>query len=252
MDKKKIYIDPGHGGRDPGAVGNGMQEKDVCLDVSLRLGSLLNKDFSIMYSRDKDAAVPNRTKPANEWGADVFLSIHANAFGSDTAHGTEAFIFETCCDLRQAKCLARGLQDAFVSAMGTRDRGVKPDARSQHTGGLGVLRNSLMPAVLFELAFITAGPSHPDAWVLAHRRHDMALALADGLRRYFRADGGVPPVAAAEESAERTARMAAEAGFIADTAYWAAVMQGKTKPKAEYIKTMMGNAVRIIGVPKKS
>lgn len=81
---RTIVIDPGHGGRDPGAVGpGGALEKNIVLAVALRLRNLLkqHRELKIFLTRDKDVFVPlaDRTRMANEWNADLFVSIHANA-----------------------------------------------------------------------------------------------------------------------------------------------------------------------------
>ena len=76
----KIFIDPGHGGNNPGAVGaNGLREADVNLDVALRLGRILTEwGYEIMYSRTEDATVSlsQRANMANNWGADYFVSVY--------------------------------------------------------------------------------------------------------------------------------------------------------------------------------
>jgi N-acetylmuramoyl-L-alanine amidase len=184
--KKKIWIDSGHGGNDPGAVGNGMQEKDINLDVALRLGRLLSADFEINYSRTDDRAVSQRPQLANAWNADILISIHTNAFNQESANGTEILIFDNGSDRsKQSRNLASNIQMAFIKRIGTRDRGVKLDSQSQHSGGLGILRNSTMPAALFELAFVTAGSQFADVNALRNRRDEMAAAIAEGIYNYF-------------------------------------------------------------------
>lgn len=79
---KIVVIDPGHGGKDPGAVANGIREKDVNLSISILLAQKLKKDgFDVRLTRDKDVylTLQQRTDLANKWNADVFVSIHANA-----------------------------------------------------------------------------------------------------------------------------------------------------------------------------
>ncbi len=93
-----IVIDPGHGGKkSPGAIGpDGTMEKDVVLDVSRRLGNLLESKLgvNVVYTRDKDVFVPlwQRPKIANEAGGKLFISIHCNASESSRAYGTETFL----------------------------------------------------------------------------------------------------------------------------------------------------------------
>ncbi|MDZ5038432.1 N-acetylmuramoyl-L-alanine amidase, partial [Clostridium perfringens] len=79
---KKIFIDAGHGGSDPGASGNGLKEKDIVLSIAQKLTSLFNaKGIQVSHSRYSDTSVglAERAEMANNWGADLFISIHANA-----------------------------------------------------------------------------------------------------------------------------------------------------------------------------
>ncbi|MEG3069480.1 MAG: N-acetylmuramoyl-L-alanine amidase [Candidatus Syntrophopropionicum ammoniitolerans] len=79
----KICIDPGHGGADPGAVGpTGLKEKDVNLAVGLKLAELLKPIAEVKLTRTRDVAVSlkDRAAVANSWGADYFISCHANSF----------------------------------------------------------------------------------------------------------------------------------------------------------------------------
>ncbi|MGL5683057.1 MAG: N-acetylmuramoyl-L-alanine amidase family protein [Marinifilaceae bacterium] len=95
---KTVCLDAGHGGVDPGAVGkNGTQEKVVTLNVALRVGELLKQrypDIKVVYTRTKDVSVPliNRGKIANKAGADVFISIHTNAFDRRDVKGIETYV----------------------------------------------------------------------------------------------------------------------------------------------------------------
>src|SRR5206468_5191387 len=91
----RIVIDPGHGGHDPGAKGKGVTEAELVLDVALRLEKLLQKvpGVEVILTRrtDEFIALPERTAVANREGADLFLSIHANASTSLQAHGIETY-----------------------------------------------------------------------------------------------------------------------------------------------------------------
>src|SRR5690625_551790 len=91
----KIYIDAGHGGSDPGAVANGLREKDLTLDIAKRIKKYLDDNYTghtIRMSRttDKTMSLKQRTDDANRWGADYFLSIHINAGGGT---GYEDYIY---------------------------------------------------------------------------------------------------------------------------------------------------------------
>ena len=91
----RIVIDPGHGGHDPGVRGNGINESELVLDVSLRLKKLLENQpgMEVVMTRDTDVFIPleQRTAIANREGADLFLSIHANASRNLKARGVETY-----------------------------------------------------------------------------------------------------------------------------------------------------------------
>lgn len=110
--KKKIVIDAGHGGHDPGAVGpNNLYEKDVVLDIALKLRDLLstNKNYEIFLTRDKDVFIPleERTAIANSKNADLFVSVHANASSSKAAKGIETYMLNWTNDEEAMKVAAR-------------------------------------------------------------------------------------------------------------------------------------------------
>jgi N-acetylmuramoyl-L-alanine amidase len=99
----KVVIDAGHGGHDTGTIGpNGLMEKDLVLDVALRLGKLINKRLgaTVVYTRSDDTfiALEQRTKIANEEKADLFISIHANSSPEPSATGVETYFFNLTSD----------------------------------------------------------------------------------------------------------------------------------------------------------
>ena len=93
-----VVIDPGHGGKDPGAIGKTAKEKDIVLAVALKLGALIKKNYpnvKVIYTRDTDVFVElsERAGIANRNNANLFISIHANSVdGSSSTHGTETFV----------------------------------------------------------------------------------------------------------------------------------------------------------------
>jgi len=94
---RTVVIDPGHGGKDKGAVGKSHVEKDIVLDISLKVRDYLNKflpALNVVMTRDKDVFVPlnERARIANENDADLFVSIHANAMTNSHTYGTETFV----------------------------------------------------------------------------------------------------------------------------------------------------------------
>ena len=88
----KIFIDPGHGGSDPGTTGNGLKEKELTLEIAIHIKNLLLSEYNnvtVKMSRTDDSylTLTERTNEANAWGADYFLSIHINAGGGE-GYGT--------------------------------------------------------------------------------------------------------------------------------------------------------------------
>ena len=144
----KIFIDPGHGGSDPGAVGNGLREKDLTLKIAKYMRDYLLANYTgveVRMSRTNDTTVSlsARTNDANKWGADAYVSIHINAGGGT---GFESFVYP---NVGQA---TRNLQNAVHSEVmkvfsGFRDRGKKQ-------ANFHVLRETKMSAVLTENGFI--------------------------------------------------------------------------------------------------
>jgi len=182
---RKIFIDPGHGGHDPGAVANSLRESEIALDVARELDLILKSEgLDVQLSRncnlgaDERLGIDDRWRAANAWGADYFISIHANAGG-----GTGAKTF-FAANKPDDLAFARTVNDTYAAAMELRNRRVAPDTQT-HVGSLGVLRFSRMPAILVELGFVDAPMGTPDVDILRNRRRDMAQALADGIFRYF-------------------------------------------------------------------
>jgi len=180
---KRIFIDAGHGGTNIGAVGHAMRENDIVLEVALELGRLLEAaGLETMQTRTADTSVTNAQRPvrANNWQADLFVSIHVNAgggFGAETIHSR----------IRpQDKATARGINDIFAREMGLRNRGVHIDLPPRVPAGpLSVFAGINMPAVLVELGFIDAPAGTPDVDMLRNRRKEMAAALAKGILAHF-------------------------------------------------------------------
>jgi N-acetylmuramoyl-L-alanine amidase len=147
MKMVKIFIDPGHGGTDPGGVANNLTEKALTLKIGLRIRDILLAEYSnvsVLMSRTSDVtkSLTERTDAANAWGADFFLSVHTNAGGGT---GYEDYIYTgstapttTYQDLVHAEILKTG---------NFSDRGKKE-------ANFHVLRESNMPALLTENGFI--------------------------------------------------------------------------------------------------
>ena len=159
---RTIYVDPGHGGPDPGAVGNGLKEEDLTLAVALRLKDMLRADgFRVVLSRVGDTSVAKladsqvvngaitnsgahidtiaRIACGNTAGADAMVAIHFNAFDDPSASGAETFYDDardfSAANLRLANLLQGSLQASFKrSGWQVYDRGVISDADTGHTG----------------------------------------------------------------------------------------------------------------------
>ena len=144
----KLYLDVGHGGSDSGAIGNGLKEKDINLQISKKINSLLKSYDGITVkmsrSKDKTLSLRQRTNEANSWGADLLLSIHINASGGT---GFESFIYNGTVSSNTSKY--RGvIHDEIMKVLkGVRDRGKKK-------ANFHMLRESKMIAVLTENLFI--------------------------------------------------------------------------------------------------
>jgi len=151
----KIFIDPGHGGPDPGAVGNGVIEEFVNLNVSLELLRLLRAaGFDARIYRttsdenvleNKNADLRNRANTANQWDADYFISIHTNSSENTAAQGVEAYVYRLGTTSER---LAQSIVNSVAENLGSVNRGVMQ-------ANFAVLRRTNMPAVLVELGYLT-------------------------------------------------------------------------------------------------
>jgi N-acetylmuramoyl-L-alanine amidase len=172
----KVFLDAGHGGKDPGALGSGLMEKNINLAVTLKVGEILtNHGVVVAYSRTTDTflELSERASLANQFEADVFVSLHCNAFGDPAAKGVETYSY---INSTNGAKLAKSIQDSIISSgVYTRDRGTK-------TANFAVLRLTKMPAALVEMGFIT---NKDDAFILINRQQELALAIAKGILSYL-------------------------------------------------------------------
>lgn len=174
-----IMIDAGHGGTDPGAIGYGLLEKEIVLDVSKRVNSKLWNSLakvSMTRTGDTKPSLDDRVRMAHESGADIFVSIHVNSYSSSSPNGTETF-YNTTYASAESKELAEEIQQELVAALGTYDRGVKQ-------ASFYVIKYTEIPSVLVELAFI----SNPnDAAKLADNtyRQKAADAIYKGIMNFY-------------------------------------------------------------------
>jgi N-acetylmuramoyl-L-alanine amidase len=211
----RIVIDPGHGGHDTGTIGpTGLMEKDLCLDVALRVGKLIQQRLAsaeVVYTRDDDTFVPleQRTSIANEARADLFLSIHANSSRDKRARGVETYYlnFTGSSDamevatrenalsgnsvhdlqdlvskiarnekIEESRDFATDIQESLAKRMEGINRGGRN--RGIRKAPFVVLIGANMPSVLAEISFI----SNPgdETWL---KKPENRQRVADGLYR---------------------------------------------------------------------
>ncbi|MEO1353541.1 MAG: N-acetylmuramoyl-L-alanine amidase [Cyanobacteria bacterium J06635_15] len=173
-----VVIDPGHGGRDPGAVGiGGLQEKGVALAISQQVAAILTQQgIQVVMTRDGDYFIDldPRVQLAEQVNADLFISIHANAINlsRQDVNGFETYYYSDA-GLR----LARTIHNAVLQMIDHRDRGVR-------RARFYVLRNTSMPAVLVETGFVTGNVDvhnlNDPAW-----QQRMASAIAQGILQHI-------------------------------------------------------------------
>lgn len=224
LTAKTIVIDPGHGGKDPGALGRGaLREKTLVLSIAKKLREVLTKKgYTVLMTRDTNRFIPlrERTAFATQHKADLFLSIHANGSRNLKARGIETYYLDvTSTDKaseaiaarentdsgysiqelesllkgiiqesksEDSKRLAGHIQRALVQTTGAVDRGVK-HAR------FVVLIGTNVPAVLIEAGFIS-NPTEGGKLRTSAYQHKIAIAIAQGIENFLGKTDGAPLV----------------------------------------------------------
>jgi N-acetylmuramoyl-L-alanine amidase len=216
-----VVIDPGHGGKDPGATANGLMEKDIVLDVAHKLGNYIENrlDVNVVFTRKDDRFIPleERGHMANEAGAKLFISLHVNAARARAAHGTETYFLGRSKTEAAEKVMEREnsvikyeentekyedydeealvrqtlTQSAYMrqsqelaSLVQTQfEERVQRKSRGVHQAGFYVLWSASMPSVLVELGFLT---NSAEARYLNSDRGQtyLASALFRAVRKY--------------------------------------------------------------------
>lgn len=188
-----IMLDAGHGGRDPGAVYNGRQEKDDVLKLVLAIGEILqNSEIDVEYTRTTDIyETPfQKATEANEAGVDFFISIHRNSSPLANQYmGVESLIY----NLSGIKYEMAENINAQLETVGFKDLGVKASPN------LVVLRRTKMPAILVEVGFIN---SDSDNTIFDKNFNDIAQAIADGILDTLEEKGLWKPEGARNSSTE--------------------------------------------------
>ena len=171
----KVCIDPGHGGHDSGAVGNGVKESALVLSIGRRVRDLLKPHVDVLMTRESDhfVSLSERCHMANDAECDIFLSLHANSAINTDAHGVETFTSGT----EESRKLATLILNRHLDAVKQKSRGVK-------RANFHVLRNTRMPAVLHEFGFVS---NVGEAAILdgTANQEKMARDVADGVLDYF-------------------------------------------------------------------
>ena len=178
-----IFVDAGHGGNDPGAVANEVQEKDVVLPITLKLGQALQSmGYTVYYTRTNDIEIDlePRVAAAERVNADVFVSIHANSLDSRNSrvNGVETFHSRGSTVGRE---LAYYVQSQIISETGATDRNVK-------AAGFYVIAKTSMPAILVETGFLT-NPAEARNLNSPDYQKRMADAIARGIDQFMRVRG---------------------------------------------------------------
>ena len=184
MAKYKICVDPGHGGKDPGATNGNVYEKNINLQIGLKLKDKLEATglYEVYMTRTNDVYEDPYTKAqeANKFGADYFISIHCNSAAMSSANGVETLAY---LGSTSSTNLAKAVQTELVAATQLRDRGVK------FNNNLTVLNSTSMPAILVETAFIN-NPKEVINLQSTDFQNSVAAAIVKGLNVYL----GVTPV----------------------------------------------------------
>jgi N-acetylmuramoyl-L-alanine amidase len=231
----KIVVDAGHGGHDTGTIGpNGLQEKDLVLDVALKLGKLLETRLGaeVVYTRDDDTFIPleTRTAIANKEQADLFISIHANSSSDSSARGVETYYLNFTSSRDALEVAAREnavseksiheLQD-LVKKIALKEKieesrefasdvekslytGLSAKSPGLHNRGVKkapfvVLIGANMPSILAEVSFIS-NPTDEKKLKTNEYRQRVAESLFKGVSKYVSGLSGVKVASQADES----------------------------------------------------
>ena len=184
---KIITLDPGHGGSDPGAIGaSGLKEKQITLEISMRVKELLEKEGAKVYmtrTTDKDVYAPNasdraelqaRVNVAEKHNSDLFLSLHINSSVNKSVGGFSSYYYpKTDNDLK----IAKAIQDKFAKNFGVDNLGVRQ-------ANFYVVKRCSMPATLLEMCFIS-NPKEEKLMKSKWFQKKTARLIVEGVKNYF-------------------------------------------------------------------
>lgn len=192
LANKLIVVDPGHGGRDPGKIGvSGVPEKEINLEVSKRLAMVLGQmGAAVILTRDTDIDLSDssasgwhgkkrqdlsrRAGMANERNADLYISVHCNAFPSSREHGAQVFSHP---DSIESKILAECIQKEMTTILGNTTRKAKQV-------DYYAIRKTKMPATIVEIGFIT-NPKEDKLLQDPLYQSKVAWSIAGGIVKYY-------------------------------------------------------------------
>lgn len=183
----KIFIDQGHnptGYHNTGARGNGLIEENITYQVGVFLANMLNNDYrfdarlsrptpTTVLGTNNTTSLAERVRMANEWPANYFISIHANANENPNINGAEMYIYRFNT---QANWLAQHIMSGIVQFTDLKDNGIRENR------SLYVLRRTSMPAVLVEMGYLT---NYNDAIIIRDNQWNIAYGIYIGILNYF-------------------------------------------------------------------
>jgi N-acetylmuramoyl-L-alanine amidase len=176
-ERKRVTLDPGHGGEDPGGMGaHGTEEKDVTLSLALKLQKLMrDSGMEVQMTRTDDMQIQLRPRVAigDDFNSDVFISIHTNAISNPTINGIETYYFTP-----QSLPLARAVHRHLVAKLGRPDRGIRRN-------NFVVVKYNKMPACLVEIGYLT-NPTEERLLKSAEYQQRAAEAILAGVQDYFK------------------------------------------------------------------
>lgn len=174
--KKYVFIDAGHGGTDCGAIREGINEKDITLDIAKRVEKILTKKgYVVAMSRDDDNTVSlqDRVNMSELFNPDVFVSIHVNSNINDSPHGIETHYYKDN-SLHLAKCV----HAALLNNVTAHDRGL-------FKSKFYVINHTTAPAILVEMGFLS-NPQERAQLLSESRKAATAKAIAEGIDEYYK------------------------------------------------------------------
>ncbi|MBL0185908.1 MAG: N-acetylmuramoyl-L-alanine amidase [Candidatus Obscuribacter sp.] len=176
-----VLVDPGHGGTDPGAISGGVSEKDIVLDVSLKLAEKLEElgaDVEMTRADDTFITLPGRLDESNKLCPDLFISVHGNSVKKPDISGIETYYYDD-----RDKALSQSVLDHVAAELGEQPRW-------SHARNLFVLDGNAAPATLVEIGYLT-NPRTRDLLKTPTYQDKVATALAQAVASYLTAPGAL-------------------------------------------------------------